>query len=63
VHVLSANYIEATTPRGSGARHVTVTTPGGTSPSSAADRITYKASPSQCVPYMGSGYSTALAAG
>jgi hypothetical protein len=63
VDVLSANYIEATTPPGSGTPHVTVTTPGGTSPATAADQITYKASPSQCTPYTGSGYSTTLFAG
>ena len=64
VHVLSANYIEASTPPGSGTPHVTVTTAGGrTSASSTADQITYKASPSACTQYVGSGYSTALLAG
>jgi hypothetical protein len=63
VQVLSGNYIEATTPPGSGVRGVTVTTPAGTSPSSAADQVTYQTSPSQCTPYTGSGYSTTLVAG
>jgi len=63
VQVLSDNYIEATTPPGTGARDVTVTTPVGTSAMSTADQVTYQASPSACTPYTGSGYSTTLFAG
>ncbi|MBV9040535.1 MAG: IPT/TIG domain-containing protein, partial [Acidimicrobiia bacterium] len=63
MQVLSDNYIEATTPPGTGGRDVTVTTPLGTSKTSASDQVTYQASPSQCTPYTGSGFSTALAAG
>jgi hypothetical protein len=63
VQVLSANYIEAATPPGSGVRDVTVTTPAGTSKRSTSDQVTYQASPSQCTPYTGSGFSTTLAAG
>ncbi len=63
VQVLSANYIKATTPSGSGVRDVTVTATNGTSRSSAADQVTYQADPSACTQYTGSGYSTALIAG
>jgi hypothetical protein len=63
VQVLSTNYIEATTPPGSGIRGVSVTTSEGTSRSSTADQVTYQASPSPCTQYTGSGYSTTLIAG
>ena len=63
VQVLSGNYIDATAPPGSGVQDVTVTTPVGTSAKSTADQVTYQASPSQCTPYAGSGYSTTLFGG
>jgi parallel beta helix pectate lyase-like protein/IPT/TIG domain-containing protein len=63
VQVLSANYIEATTPPGSGVLGVAVTTPEGTSEASTADQVTYQTSPSQCTDYTGSGISTTLLAG
>lgn len=63
VEVLSPNYIEAATPPGSGTQDITVTTAEGRSLSSAADQVTYQASPSACVDYIGSNVSTALAAG
>jgi hypothetical protein len=60
VRVLSANYLLATAPPGSGTVDVTVTTPVGKSAASPADHLSYQANPSQCVDYSGSGYSTVL---
>jgi hypothetical protein len=45
VTTLSAGKITATSPAGTGMVNVTVTTPGGTSAMSAADRFTYLAAP------------------
>jgi hypothetical protein len=46
VRVSGATYLLATSPSGSGSVDVTVTTPGGTSATSSADRFTYLPAPS-----------------
>lgn len=63
VKVLSGNYILAGSPPGSGSADVTVTTPQGTSARGSQDQVSYQALPSGCVPYLGTGISTALVTG
>jgi len=63
VKVLSGNYILATAPTGSGQEPVTVTTPAGTSPVTAATTIKLENNPPACIDYTGGGFSTALVTG
>lgn len=61
VDVLSANYIVAAAPPGTGTQDVTVTTPSGTSArGGSADQVTYQADPSACTDYSGTWFTTAL---
>jgi hypothetical protein len=60
VQVLSPDFIVATAPAGQGTVDVTVTTGAGTSALDAADRITYQAIATPCIPGVGTGLSTAL---
>jgi len=61
VQVLSPDYLVATAPPGHGSEAVTVTTPGGTSPSAAAATVRYSSTPTPCLPLVGGNLSTALA--
>jgi hypothetical protein len=61
VTVLSANYLLAVAPPGSGAEKVTVFAPGGASTTDAASQVTYTSSPAPCLPLVGGPISTALA--
>lgn len=63
VKVLSGNYILAESPSGTGAVDVTVVTSQGTSARGSQDQVSYRAFPSGCVPYLGTGLSTALITG
>jgi hypothetical protein len=60
VHVMSANYLIAKTPAGSGTVNVTVTTPAGTSAVTKASRVTMRTNPPACIDYLGTGLTTAL---
>ncbi len=60
VSVLSANYLLATAPPGSGNVGVTVTTAAGTSALGPGTTLEYSATPGPCLPLVGSGFSTGL---
>ena len=61
VTVLSANYLVATAPAGTGSVTVRVTTTAGTSAAAATgDAASYAALPAPCVPLTGGGISTSL---
>lgn len=61
VQVLSANYLLATAPPGTGTAPVTVRTGSGTSAPGAT--VAYQEAPLPCVDYLGGGFSTALFTG
>ncbi len=60
VRVLSANYLLARAPRGSGEVNVTVSTAAGASRASKATRVVYSAHPAACVNDLGTGFTTGL---
>ncbi|HEX3840032.1 MAG TPA: right-handed parallel beta-helix repeat-containing protein [Acidimicrobiales bacterium] len=60
VKVLSGNYLLVTSPPGSAAVPLTVTTAAGTSVAIAADQVSYQAFPPPCLPLVGGGFSTSL---
>ena len=60
VTVLSANYVIAVAPPGSGTVDVTLTTAGGTSQATAAAAVTRQSVPLPCLPVVGGGFSSAL---
>jgi hypothetical protein len=63
VKVLSANYLLATAPAGSGTVAVTVTTSHGTSAVSKLASVAYKAKPGPCADYLGTNVTTKLFTG
>lgn len=63
VRRLSANYLIATAPAGSGVVSVQVTTAHGTSATNKHNAVQYQAKPGQCVDYLGSNVTTKLFTG
>jgi hypothetical protein len=61
VTVLSANYLLATAPAGSGKTPVSVTTAAGTSAPSSGSVVSYSALPLPCLPVVGENFSAGLA--
>ncbi|HWB67655.1 MAG TPA: right-handed parallel beta-helix repeat-containing protein [Mycobacteriales bacterium] len=60
IRALSANYLIAQAPPGTGKVPVTVTTAAGTSRGTRSSQVTYQPHPLPCIDYLGTGLTTAL---